>query len=244
MHKNITEIDIQPINGNAVVAAPLTARIGHGAWSSQFPQRSPQEISHIYGELARDTTVLEAFDDLQRANTFGLAFRKYGRGAVLAAYAPELPAEKAADRMVGYAVMRNNVSGNLAARLGKTYVKHQPPYAWLRSINVLPDYQGRGIGSALIAALAVTENFTPQQVSTAYVFEENERSLHYFETIGYKLDPVNGYEVNDYFGEGTKPVKQLRLTAPLQAVAQSAAARSLQLSKDQGITITFGKHME
>jgi ribosomal protein S18 acetylase RimI-like enzyme len=235
-------IDIQVISENAAPAALLTAPIGHAAWKNQFPDRTNAEINYVYGDTACHTSVLESFDDLQRANTFGLRMREYGRGAVFVAYVHSHPTERLTQRFVGYAVMRNNVSGNWLQRATKTYGAHRLPYAWLRSINVIPEYQGKGVGSALIAQLA--EKFELGQISTTYVFEENNRALHYFETLGYRANPQIPTQIADYFGPSTAPVQQLRLQAPLGAVGQRARERSIEQGKQHGVTFTFGKHME
>jgi GNAT superfamily N-acetyltransferase len=233
MSSKISTVNIHVFTDNASPASLLAAPIAYDAWKDQLPDRTEAEIDYLYGDFACDTAMLEYYDGLKRVNTFGTLGR-LGKGAIIAAYAAELPGKTGLGKYVGYAEMRNFRAGNWTSN---NCTKRQLPLAWLREVNVLPEYQGHGIGSAMIAGLATL--FKPGQTSTVNVLEENQRGLRYFATLGYPSEPFSADEIPEYFGPGSTPAKRLRLAAPLAQVARLARDRSALQSEKHGLTFTY-----
>jgi GNAT superfamily N-acetyltransferase len=230
MSSEISTVNIHVFTDNASPAALLAAPIAYAAWKAQLPHRSEEEIDYLYGDFACDTAMLEYYGGLQLANNFGTLGR-LGKGAIIAAYAAELPGKTGPGKYIGYAEMRNY-------RAGKLSPKRRLPLAWLHEVNVLPEYQGRGIGAAMIAGLAT--RFESGQMSTVNVLEENKRGLQYFANLGYPSDPFSADEIPEYFGPDSAPAKRLRLAAPLAQVARLARDRSVEQSEKHGLTFTYG----
>ena len=195
------------------VSDTLTS-IGNAAWAAQLPWRTAQEIDRVYPPDSYHTkpSLHDTIDDINYANRLGWRMRQFGRGVIVVAVAPELKDLPIDQQVVGYAVLRNDVSGSPLKRFLKTYPRRQPPYAWLQSINVRPEFQGQGIGAALLRTAA--EAFPSDQPSTAYVFDENPEALGYFARLGYAKTTEKPDPKTDYFGPDNEPVQQWRLLAP------------------------------
>ncbi|MGH7195852.1 MAG: GNAT family N-acetyltransferase [Candidatus Saccharimonadales bacterium] len=112
---------------------------------------------------------------------------------------------------VGYCLAHDDVSGTLAHKSLKK-ASGKKPYAWLAQINVSPKHQGVGIGSAL--AKETLAAFDDDQKPTAYVFDENQLTLAWFQNRGFAPRPEAPTEKDIYFGEDNLPVMQWRLEAP------------------------------
>jgi GNAT superfamily N-acetyltransferase len=112
------------------------------------------------------------------------------------------------EQAVGYAWAAEDVSGSPLAQFAKSVLLRRLPYAWLAQINVLPEFQGKGIGSSLMRA--VYEPFRNDLITTTYVFKENPRVLEWFGKRGMTAEepPEPKY---DYFGKTELAVDQYRM---------------------------------
>jgi GNAT superfamily N-acetyltransferase len=137
------------------------------------------------------------------------------------------PAEKR--KLGGYkrfarhgSMAQNDVSGALLERTYKRLRRPDKEYAWLAQVNVLPEFQGKGIGRRLVRE--VLEGFRSEQTVTTYIFRENDLVWNLALKHGFSLDPEEQepQEVIDYFGPEAKPVEQFRFSAP--SVAQLYAS--------------------
>jgi ribosomal protein S18 acetylase RimI-like enzyme len=197
-------------NRYSFVAAGTCREIGREAWSSQL-QRTPDEIAHAFTTKKSFETISDMLIANRRARMGG-RLSLNGSGVLLFAKLPSLPVYPD-EQTIGYAIVRQAESGSLPARAVKSFVMRQQPYVNIQSINVRPEYQGMGVGSALIHA--ALEHFGADQKPTAYVFEENQRGLETFGKMGFVKTPA-GQEPEpqkDYFGPNTQPPRQWRLEA-------------------------------
>jgi ribosomal protein S18 acetylase RimI-like enzyme len=202
-------------------AADARADIGYWAWLSQF-DRSEPEIFHVFRSARGRRNFMNTLSSIQSENqraqkrTAHLALR--GSGVVLVARLPELSRDPV-QQSIGYIIARNDRSGSLPHRLHKAYREHQPPYMWIQSLNVRPDFGFQGVGSALVAA--ALGSFHDRQKPTAYVFDENRGALKFFtEHLGFRVAPPEQepQPQEGFFGYGTEPPWQWRLEA--ESVAQ------------------------
>lgn len=116
------------------------------------------------------------------------------------------------DRFVGFAYAANNVSGaTKRERLIKRFtVAHN--YLWLREFAVLPDYQNHGI--ARFFGRKLLKDANPSQPVTAYPWPDEEPLAQgILERHGFKATRDGEQEVLA-FGEGSAPVRQVRMLAP------------------------------
>lgn len=172
--------------------AKIAQEIGFRAWGDAMPKRR-SELRHTFDPFR------------PKYNADRLLVRMQSKEGVfrsVTAYAGELA--------VGYAWAADDISGGFAARALKK-ATGKKPYAWIAQVNVLPEFQGRGIGSNLVSK--ALEPFNSTQKPTAYVFEENPKALRWFTDRGFAPKPEEPTEKYDYFGESAYPVKQFRLEA-------------------------------
>ncbi len=115
------------------------------------------------------------------------------------------------DRVVGYAYMADNTSGNFVERQIKM-LGVAKRYAWLREIAVLPEYQHRGIAHVL-TYLSLERRDSLQPV-TAYVWEENASARGLLHSFGFERSPQDQVPADfKAFGEYARPAKMYRLAA-------------------------------
>lgn len=134
---------------------------------------------------------------------------------------------------IGYAMVRNDVSGGLLERMAKRVASREHVYAWLAQINVDADYQSHGIGTQLLAR--TLETFPGEQQPTAYIFDENTLALRWFKRVGFELNPDPQAPREDvayaYFGPNNSRVDQRRYAAPdVRTVLQIAQSKLAQYS--------------
>ena len=100
-----------------------------------------------------------------------------------------------------------HVDGQLVGRSMYARLLADPSTCWV-SVGVLPAFRGRGIGSALLAAL---EAVARTQGSTRIFVEASELARPLFERRGYAFIRRNDFEVNGVPIHNFKMEKSLRL---------------------------------
>ncbi len=212
-------------------AADITQAIGEAAWSERF-QRPGAEIDYLFGSAQGRQAFLETATSIREENVYrkrkgyggaiGATATEYGSGTILVARLPEIWGDTI-EQSVGYIIVRNNVSGSLFRRGWKIF-NGQRPYAWIQSENVLPEFQGRGIGLQLInQAIAY---FDPRQRMTSYVLGENQASMGFYQNLGFLKSAAEPTIKEEFFGPGTPAAEQWRLEASsVGGVSRLIAAR-------------------
>lgn len=185
--------------------AQIAQSIGYAAWRERMPHRPDSQQRHVFDP-----------DNQQNTNKLLVKMKsKVGKFVGVVAILDNGP--------IGYAWAANDV-GNLSPTRQKAKIlagklKGQKPYAWNAHINVHPEHQGNGLGTALLHE--VLSPFKNEQKATAYVFDENQITLNWFKKRGFSPRPDEPTDPNDnpdgpdiYFGEGADHVLQWRLEAP------------------------------
>lgn len=193
--------------------------IGFEAWTKRMPDRSKSEIENVFKPNS-----LKAIEKLQKNTS-----KKIGRFVSIVAFQSDQP--------IGYAWASDDV-GNMSHFKQRTKrmagkIRGKKPYAWIAQINVLPDYQGNGFGSAMVDELL--KPFDQDQKVSSYVFDENQLTLQWFKKLGFNPRPAEPVDPNTdpngpdlYFGDGAKHVLQWRLESSSVAnVRQNIAKRIL-----------------
>lgn len=194
------------------------------AWTDGLREtRSPEVIAEAF-DPDNDILVLEAQQQYEH-------FAKYGRLVVVSA-GLESP-------ILGFAISKNDVSPygknplHMAIRgfkRGMIYWAHHiqggldlphKVYALEKHVAVEPNAP-RGVGT--LAVKKSLEGYYHNQVSTAYIDDENKRSLAFFKGLGYMWDG-NKPEVVFRFGENNDPTIQRRYIAEVSTVQLSASDR-------------------
>ena len=185
-----------------LVLAEAAQEVGFRAFLNSLP-RTQEEVSHMFDHRPErihgmTSLLFKRMEQVSRAGTFSgvLAVMK---GARL------VP--------IGYGFAGDNVSGSY---LKRHYKKHQfekgrglKVYPELTQLNVWPEMQGLGVGSAML--YEILGSFKPEQHPTAYVFGENYETLEWFDRR--RFEPT-GMEMKSYFGEDARQVEEWRLQAP------------------------------
>lgn len=210
--------------------APQIRQLGYVSWRAQLPHRTPAEIEAVYPPQEFEEYYHHLMEDLSAADR-GRKMRQYGRGVLAIATSPDL-GTGLGHGILGYALVRNNVSGTAWQRAIKTYAQRRSPYVWVQSINVDPKVQRHGIGSALLTAVAA--EFPGSAPSTAYVYDENPGARAFFGRLGYETTDTAPLTLENRFGEATAPAEQWRLQAP---TIESVAARGAQIILDKGLSM-------
>ena len=167
--------------------------IGSDAWQAQL-NRTPLEIAHSFNPG----------NEMMAERLFERMSEKEGKFVGVVA--------TIGDTAIGYAWAAEDQSASEAKlKVKRLMGLYAEPYVWIAQINVLPEHQGRGVGSAMLHD--VLRPFANHQRPTAYVFEENGRSLEWFENRGFAARPKKPDPKYNYFGEGADPVMQFRLEA-------------------------------
>jgi hypothetical protein len=221
---SITTKVVKPYEVTLVVTRDLQA-IAQEAWTAALDGiRNPEEIKRAFNPND-PVLVTEAREQYKR-------FARHGRLIIATAngYGPP----------IAYAMARNDVSPrnpdilSLAVRNGKRTLdvvhnhlglpvpaKLRGIYAWEKHVVAKPDAP-RGAGTA-VAKASLEEKFRPDQISTTYIDEENERSQRFFQGLGYEWDGETVKSVYR-FGEENPPANQRRFIAPVEKVLGNAAA--------------------
>lgn len=181
--------------------------IGYAAWREQLSgTRSDAEIRHVFDpDNSHDNA--EALLERMRSKV-GLFV-----GVIALFEGQEIGFAFAADdvgNMSRPAQHAKRVAGRLAGK---------KPFVWTAHLNVHPDFQGQGVGTAMHQE--VYTPFGKDRRRTAYVFDENARAVNWFKKRGYEARPDRPVDPNPdssgpdlYFGEGAGHVGQWRLEAP------------------------------
>lgn len=109
---------------------------------------------------------------------------------------------------VGYLRMRRDVSGNHLARLAKRTFRPDMVYACIGDVNVEPDHQKRGVGTALVAN-ALSLHPAERKVTT-YVADNNQPLISKLEDLEFKI--TGQQERPELYG--SSGVQEIRLEAP------------------------------
>jgi GNAT superfamily N-acetyltransferase len=202
--------------------AELAQPIGLTAWRQRMPHRPEHQHLNVFNP--EDPKNAEKLLDRMHS--------KIGNFVFVTAIIDE--------EVVGYSWAADDV-GNMSPAKQKLKtaagkLQGKKPFAWVAQINVLPDYQHAGIGSALLHE--VVEPFDEDQKPVAYVFDENQLTLNWFRKRAFAarpaepVDPSPDPEGPDiYFGEGAEHVSQWRLEAQsVEIGARRAASRSYGLT--------------
>ncbi len=185
-------------------------------FGESFPGRSREEIEALAGWNDPDRFATSHINPNTEVG------RRYNPNQTY--YDPMLAIAEADGVVAGFAYTAHNVSGpNEAVRRAKS-VFPSKRYLWLREAVVHPDFQHRGVavalGSALLSAAGVNKN---QPVST-YIWPDEMPSLQPRLTrLGFRAQDETRVAI---FGEGSEPVRQVRMVAPyvgnvLRRLAQS-----------------------
>jgi ribosomal protein S18 acetylase RimI-like enzyme len=76
--------------------------------------------------------------------------------------------------------------------IGKAHLHHEPNQMILSDIAIIPNYQGRGYGQALVAYCIEYANPTKHLPLCLDVEADNHNAVHIYEKLGFK--PVNIYD--------------------------------------------------
>ncbi len=202
--------------------AQLAQPIGYAAWKERMPQRPDSQVRNVFNP-----------DNPQNAEKL-LARMKSKVGKFVGVVAVKN------EQQIGYAWATDDV-GNMnhlmqyAKVLGGKW-KGEKPFVWNAHINVLPEWQGKGVGSVLLRE--VLAPFDSDQRVSAYVFDENVAALGWFMSRGFKPRPKKPVDPNEkpsgpdmYFGEGAEHVSQWRFEAPSVDVVLSTEAEGVDRSR-------------
>jgi GNAT superfamily N-acetyltransferase len=184
--------------------ADAAQSIGYEAWSDRLDKRSDDEIRHVFNPDSEEMPQI----------LYEQMAKRIGRFVGVMAFS--------GDEKIGFAWATDDVGTQnpLLQRLkhlGGT-IFHKKPYAWTAQLNVRPEYQKQGVGSALL--VEVLKPFELDQPATAYTFEENQYAFNWllkrgFEPIPtYPVDPNIELYSNDLYFGSKEHVSQWRLEAP------------------------------
>jgi len=101
-------------------------------------------------------------------------------------------------------------------------------FAWEKHVAAKPDAP-KGVGTAVVKA-SLEEDFRPDQISTAYIDDENKQSIEFFTGLGYEWDGTNVRSVYR-FGEDNDPTTQRRYVAAVQTVIDSAITKLVEITE-------------
>jgi len=171
--------------------------VGLDAWSQALERRSKSQIRGFYNP-----------DDVGHVTDVGRRYREVAEHGVVSLALDD----ETDNQVVGFLLAQDEVSGNIAARALKRMRYPDKIYAWLMQINVAPEYQGQGIGKRLLKT--GLETFRPEQIPTAYIFDENKLVWDAARRLGFDLSPPEQEPREmDYFGKAHPPVMQYRFAA-------------------------------
>ena len=201
---DISNLTILRSNEPSYSLADEAQKIGYAAWSDRFSNRPKSQIENVF-----NANSIEKIEKLQKAFA-----KKIGRFVSVIAMQDTDP--------VGYAWGSDDVGNmsitNQKIKQAALKINGKKPYAWVAQINVLPEYQREGIGSAMLKEL-LTPFDDDQRVST-YVFHENQLTLGWFLDMGFDTIPNEPVDPSDnpdgpdyYFGTEAEHVLQWRLQA-------------------------------
>lgn len=179
---NVNEPDIYLTN--------IAQSIGFNTWRKSL-NRSDLEIQAVFNPLGPSTSekVLEIFK--QEKGRF--------RGSI--AYLGE--------KAVGYSLVQEDHPKLRTQFINKLLRKKSD--VWLSEINVLPNYQKRGIGSSLL--VESLKDFSAKQKPITFVLDEQKSTFRWFKKRGFYPEPNHFHQDDFYFGETSKPVSEWRLEA-------------------------------
>lgn len=168
--------------------------VGTTAFQAELPNRTPEEIEYVMGgREGLPARLANPAIDAESGRL--LPDQSFADPSLTVAFTD---ADKSSMRIVGYSFSADNASGSpeLVRRAKQlTVVKN---YRWLRTVAVLPDYQGRGIGSVLSAVtLAKASRFQP---ASAYTWPtEGDSGTRLVESLGMTR---TGRRNRDVYGTG------------------------------------------
>jgi ribosomal protein S18 acetylase RimI-like enzyme len=202
-------ITVKKLSSPTLAFTKAAQQIGYAAWKERFTQRTEAEIRMMFNPNGPD----------HQANAHKLLQRMQAKAEV-----GKFSGVLALDglKTIGYSWAADDAPASPQQASPDT-VKAAKPYVWIAHINVLPAYQGKGIGSLLLQNML--QEFDADQVPTAYVFEENQPTLRWMESLGFIRNPDTPRIKYDYFGDDKAPVEQWRLTG--QSVQETLSALSV-----------------
>lgn len=231
---------LSPSGGHAYVAQLKTrdedlafelseavARIGSSAWGE-----SDWLLKTVGDRETARTKAAEVFNNSDRTLKRFDTILRSGRSALWGAFKTAVVAP---ENMIGFAAIEPDVSGSPRTVATKrvldvvstiTRYPKSRVYTKIEGVDVHPDYQGAGLGLALVhSALMKTAD---RRHATAYTFDTNQQVIEMLGTNDFDLtasaeDPTRPAVTvkTDYFGEDF-PVNQLRFESTgdaLQTVA-------------------------
>lgn len=136
---------------------------------------------------------------------------------------------------IGFGLAREDVSGNKETQEFKRQNEPWKVYATIRHVCLDPEFQGKGRGARLVAAVLEAEAFSRTQILTAYAFKENKRALGLIKKLGLNLSPLNQEpkSIEAYFGPGSDPVQQYRFAG---ASVGYTTRRAVRVAASAGLT--------
>lgn len=168
-------------------------------WTNVLSDRGPQELK----------TQFQPYD-IDHVRGVREVYREFAQtSGLIVAYDESNPDP------IGFALAREDVSGNPAMQFVKRNFMKDKVYAWIRHVCIDGPSQRQGHFRPLIAEALSTPGFRPEQIPTAYIFDENTVALGAFQRLDFALspDPQEPTILQGYFGEGL-PVAQRRFAAP------------------------------
>lgn len=171
-----------------------------GAWSQLLPERSRGELLHLFNPTNPD--------HLAKARAEYQSFAEQ-EGLLVA-----MPKEdgKAVNMPVGFLLTKEDISGSIAVRAFKRQFHPGRVYALIKHVVVAPEMQRKGIAKQLAAEALAT--YKPEQVPTAYIFDEHPFAMSAILKYGYVMAPIDQQPEPRYvFGADTSPAYQYRFAA-------------------------------
>lgn len=177
--------------------------VGTEAFKAEMPNRGPEEIEHVMG--GRED-LLERLADPSLDKGL-LPNQSFQDPVLTVAFAD---ADKSSMRIVGYSFAADAASGSSEQLRRAKQLSIVKNYRWLKIVAVLPDFQGRGIGSILSAAQFAKA--TILQPASAYTRpSEGSAGTRLVESLG-TVETAEDRRPVDMFGTG-EMVEQRRYEA-------------------------------
>lgn len=194
--------------GDAEAYAKPFQEILSDSWTKRFteevfpPMTTPSQLKQRFNP----NSISRVLDQKTKIQLAGRESATY--------YAAQLQAESGLTAVIGLGkVISYKPESKLKAVAGfKRY-----PYPYFHDVDVRPDYQGQGVGSALM--LTMLKEFKGDKPASLYAYEGNEPSITWFEELGFAAKGVQ--QKKDLLGEGTV-VNEIHFEAPAVSGVRSA----------------------
>jgi GNAT superfamily N-acetyltransferase len=208
----MSEVAIQRLKPDEVTPDITTRFQGMAlrAWLKDLPGRSEEELLHVFNPYDSDhlEDVRSQYQEFADQDGLLVALSRIGTEV-----AP-----------VGFLLTMEDASGNKLEQAWKRRFQREKVYALIQHLVVAPEMQRKGVAKQLgKEALA---SYKPEQISTAYIFDEHVFGMSAMGKFGYVLDPVDQDPTPRYaFGKDTSPVYQYRFAAPVGRVLGRLTAK-------------------